>query len=337
MTFKYFTVSALALSTAAPAHAADIEFWYGNTGRIEEAIQAQCEAFNAAQDEHTITCVGQGGYEAGMQKAIAAYRSGEHPVLIQFFDAGTLDLMLSDAVVPVHTLFEDVDWGDYNTGAKGYYQTSTGDLFSQPYNGSTLIFYANMEMLGAVGVTEVPGTWEEVIETARALKEAGVDCPFSTDAHPWRVLEQFSARHGAPIASNDNGYGGLDAEYTFNRGIVADHLNNLAAWREEGLVKLNADTETGHYFRAFTGGECAMAEGSTGADGGRGQPRHAAHNRIVEPVCDGDYPAPPGEEAPPEQRGLRAGICQVAKVLKIIFGGSHGFQSPKQLCDSNTL
>ena len=163
---------------AAPAvQAADIEFWYGNTGRIETAIQAHCDAFNAAQSAHTITCVGQGGYEAGMQKAIAAYRSQEHPVMIQFFDAGTLDLMLSGAVVPVHTLFDDVDWSDYNTGAKGYYETSKGELFSQPYNGSTLIFYANMEMLNAAGVETMPGTWEEVIAAAEALKANGVDCP----------------------------------------------------------------------------------------------------------------------------------------------------------------
>ena len=191
------TLAAAALCTAAPsAFAAEFEFWYGNTGRIEEAIQAACTAFNESQSEHTITCVGQGGYEEGMQRAIAAYRSQQHPVLIQFFDAGTLDLMLSDAVVPVHTLFEDVDWDDYNTGAKGYYQTSTGELFSQPYNGSTLIFYANMDMLAQAGVTEMPQTWEEVIAVSQQLVDAGIDCPFSTDAHPWRVLEQFSARHG---------------------------------------------------------------------------------------------------------------------------------------------
>ena len=262
------SLTMLATTAFAPVvQAADIEFWYGNTGRIEEAIQAHCEAFNAAQSEHTITCVGQGGYEAGMQKAIAAYRSNEHPVMIQFFDAGTLDLMLSGAVLPVHELFEDVNWGDYNTGAKGYYETSKGELFSQPYNGSTLIFYANMEELGKVGVTEVPQTWEAVVETAQKLKDAGHACPFSTDAHPWRVLEQFSARHGAPIASNNNGYAGLDAEYIFNTGIIADHLNNFEAWRKAGLVKLNADTQTGHYFQAFTGGECAMAEGSTGGYG----------------------------------------------------------------------
>ena len=120
------------MAGATAAGAADFEFWYGNTGRPEMAIQAHCEAFNASQDEHNILCVGQGGYEAGMQKAIAAYRSGKHPVLIQFFDAGTLDLMLSDAVIPVSDILPDVDWSDYNVGARSYYETSTGELFSQP-------------------------------------------------------------------------------------------------------------------------------------------------------------------------------------------------------------
>ncbi|MFN4153888.1 MAG: extracellular solute-binding protein [Paracoccaceae bacterium] len=266
MQTKSLALSLVALAGAVPAaNAAQIEFWYGNTGTPEAAIQAQCTAFNEAQTEHAITCVGQGGYEAGMQKAIAAFRSGEHPVLIQFFDAGTLDLMLSDAVLPVSDLLPDVDWADYNTGARGFYETSTGALFSQPYNGSTLVFYANMKMLGDVGVTEVPQTWEQVIAAAQKLKDAGHACPFVTDAHPWRVLEQFSARHGEAIASNNNGYGGLDAEYTFNTGPVATHLNNLASWRDAGLVRLNADTTAGNYTAAFNSGECAMMEGSTGS------------------------------------------------------------------------
>ena len=252
-------------ATAIPAPAADIEFWYGNTGRIENAIQAACTAFNESQNEHNVSCVGQGGYEAGMQKAIAAFRSRQHPVLIQFFDAGTLDLMLSNAVVPVQEAMPDVDWGDYINGARSYYETSTGELFSQPYNGSTLVFYARTDELAEIGVAEIPQTWEATIETARLLKDAGHDCPFVSDAHPWRVLEQFSARHGVAIASNSNGYGGLDAEYTFNGGLVADHLNNLAAWREEGLVLLDQDTAAGKYNRAFNAGECAMMEASTGS------------------------------------------------------------------------
>ena len=178
------TCTAAFLVGASAVHAAEIEFWYGNTGKIEEAIQAHCSAFNDSQAEHRISCVGQGGYEAGMQKAIAAYRSQQHPVLIQFFDAGTLDLMLSDAVVPVQEIMPDAPWDDYINGARSYYETSTGELISQPYNGSTLIFYSNMEMLGEAGIDEVPQTWESVMEAARQLKDAGVACPFTTDAHP---------------------------------------------------------------------------------------------------------------------------------------------------------
>ena len=255
------------LAGASIAHAADIEFWYGNIGRVEEAIQTQCAAFNDAQSVHTVTCVGQGGYEAGMQKAIAAYRSAQHPVLIQFFDAGTLDLMLSGAVVPVHEIMPNAPWDDYLNGARSYYESSAGDLFSQPYNGSTLIFYANMEMLREAGIGEVPDSWEDVMAAARKLKDAGFKCPFTTDAHPWRVLEQFGARHGTPIATNNNGYGGLDAEYTFNEGLVVDHMLNLSKWREEGLVRLDQDTAAGKYNAAFNAGECAMMEASTASYG----------------------------------------------------------------------
>lgn len=268
MTRSLFAASLLALSVAAPAvNAADIAFWYGNTGRPEEAIQNACTAFNDSQSAHSVTCVGQGSYEAGMQTAIAAYRSGNHPVLIQFFDAGTLDLMLSGAVDSVQGAMPDADWGQYINGARSYYETSQGELMSQPYNGSTLLFYVNKDMLAQAGVTEIPRTWEDIETTARALKAAGIDCPFTTDGHPWRVLEQFSARHGLAIASNHNGYDGLDAVYTFNEGPVADHLNTLARWRDEGLLKLDQDTRAGKYTDAFNAGECAMMENSTGSYG----------------------------------------------------------------------
>lgn len=257
--------SLLALSVAAPAaHATDFEFWYGNDGVVEQAIQNACTAFNESQSEDKVTCIGQGSYEAGMQTAIAAYRSGKHPVLIQFFDAGTLDLMLSGAVDSVQAAMPDVDWAQYINGARSYYETGAGELMSQPYNGSTLLFYANMEMLAKAGVTEMPQTYEEVAATARKLKDAGIDCAFATDAHPWRVLEQFAARHGLAIASEHNGYDGLNAEYTFNQGKIAEHLQNLVDWRDEGLLKLNEDTKAGKFTDAFNAGECAMMENSTG-------------------------------------------------------------------------
>lgn len=259
-------LAAAGLMVLAPQlHAAEIEFWYGNSGSVEVAIQDQCAAFNAAQSAHRVTCVGQGSYEIGMQKAIAAYRADQHPVLIQFFDAGTLDLMLSEAVVPVAEIMPDVDWADYIPAARSYYETAGGTLFAQPYNASTLLFYVNMTQLQEAGITRMPDTWEEVVAAATVLRDAGHACPFVTDGDTWRVLEQFSARHALPIATRHNGFGGLDAEYTFNTTLAARHLANLAEWRADDLVRIAADTRAGDYTAAFNGGECAMMEQSSGS------------------------------------------------------------------------
>ncbi|CAN7694668.1 extracellular solute-binding protein [Mesorhizobium sp. LjRoot246] len=256
---------AVAMFGTGAAQAADIEFWYGNTGKPEEAIQAACAAFNKSQEKDKVTCVGQGSYEVAMQKAIAAFRAGNAPALLQVFDAGTLDIMLSDAAIPLSEALPDVKWDDYITGARSYYQASDGRLFSQPYNASTLVFYTNKTLLERAGVTKTPETWEEVIDAARKLKASGVTCPYGTNAEPWIIFEQFAARHGEPIATKDNGYGGLDAEYVFNKGLIAQHMQNLKAWRDEGLVRLDVDTKAGKFVSAFTSGECAMMEGSSGS------------------------------------------------------------------------
>lgn len=265
MKISTLAAAAALLSGAVSAHAANVEFWYGNTGPVETAIRAQCDAFNASQKDHQVNCVGQGSYEVLMQKAIAAYRAKNAPILLQVLDAGTLDMMLSDAVVPVQDALPDVKWGNYIAGARTYYETSKGKLFAQPYNASTLLFYTNKTELEKAGVTKTPETWEEVMDAARKLKAAGSTCPFVTNAEPWIVFEQFSARHGLPIATKHNGYDGLDAEYAFNKGLAAKHLANLVDWRNEGLVRLNGDTKGGNLVAAFSSGECAMIEASSGS------------------------------------------------------------------------
>ncbi len=103
------------------------------------------------------------------------------------------------------------------------------------------------------------------MDAARKLKAAGSTCPFVTNAEPWIVFEQFAARHGQPIATKHNGYDGLDAEYDFNKGLIAKHLTNLVDWRKEGLVRLNGDTKGGNLVASFSSGECAMIEASSGS------------------------------------------------------------------------
>ncbi|MBA8821570.1 glycerol-3-phosphate ABC transporter substrate-binding protein [Ochrobactrum sp. P6BS-III] len=249
------------------ANAAEIEFWHGVTGVAETAIESACKAFNESQSNHHVKCVSQGEYTVASQKMIAAVRAKQHPVLLAFPDAGTLDLMLSGAVVPVVEAMPDVDWSNYLEGARSFYETSKGELYSQPYNSSTLILFGNKEMLAKAGIDTLPQTYEELAEDARKLKAVGIACPYVTDAHPWRVLEQVAARHGEPIASRANGYEGLDTEYVFNKGVIAKHIANIVEWQKEGILKLERDTRAGKFPDALNSGECAMTENSTGGYG----------------------------------------------------------------------
>lgn len=260
-------LTAAALFSGA-AGAESFTFWHGATGKLGEALQLICDEYNHSQNVHTVSCVGQGGNEILMQKAIASFRTKTNPELILGYDAGTLDLMLSGAIIPA----EELKGGpggdkDYIRSIRAYYEGRDGKLFAQPFNASTLLLFSNMEQLKAAGVQTPPQTWEEFQTAAQKIKDAGHQCPFVTDGHSWRFLEEYSAVAGEPVASEGNGYESLNARYVFEKTSHPRMMKDLVEWRKKGLVKLNADTRAGNYTAAFSSGECTMMLNSSAAYG----------------------------------------------------------------------
>jgi sn-glycerol 3-phosphate transport system substrate-binding protein len=255
---------AIALWAGAPANAEDrvkFDYWYGNTGAIGEVMAKRCAEFNAAQTKYEITCTGQGGYDKAEQNAIAAYRSSQQPTLVQLYDAGTLNFMLSDAIYPAKQMIADfkmkLNQDDYFPGIKAYFATSKGELWSFPNNHSTAVFYWNKDEWAKIGKTEPPKTWEEFEADAMAMKAKGVSCVFGFDFDTWQILEQFSAIHNIPVATKSNGYEGLDAELTFNKTKFVDHVKNYKKWLDAGVARIQS-AETGKtYTQAFSDGSCA--------------------------------------------------------------------------------
>ncbi|KKC35310.1 glycerol 3-phosphate ABC transporter [Devosia epidermidihirudinis] len=266
------TVAALALATAPTLAQTKFEFWYGLSGDLSDRIQDMCKDFNASQADYEIVCVSQDNYEANLQNTIAAFRANKQPTIAQISDGGTVDLMLSGAYLPVRQLMEengyDINWEDYFSGVASYFATSTGELLAMPFNNSTAMFYYNTDALKAVGFEGAPETWEQVEKIARDLKAAGYDCPVAFDpTGQWQWWEQFSAIHNQPIASNGNGYGGLDAEVLFNQGKFVDQLGWFKKMYDEGLfvVKSKATGDTAN--DAFVNARCQMSSSSVADHG----------------------------------------------------------------------
>jgi sn-glycerol 3-phosphate transport system substrate-binding protein len=266
------TITALALATVPTMAQAKFEFWYGLSGDLSDRIQELCKNFNDSQADYEIVCVSQDNYDNNLQNTIAAYRANKQPTVTQIFDAGTLDLMLSKAYLPINELMTSngykIDWNNYFSGIASYYSTSGGELLSMPFNSSTAVIYYNTDALEAVGFNGLPATWEDVEDVARKLKAAGYECPVAFDpTGAWQWFEQFSAAHNQPIATKGNGFGGLDAELIVSQGRFVDHLSWIKKMYDEGLFVLKGKDVGETANDAFVNAKCQISSSSVADHG----------------------------------------------------------------------
>ena len=264
MTQRLATAALVLAATAGSASAEKIkfEYWYGLTGDLGAVVLETCNRFNASQDKFEAVCVGQDGYDKAVQNTIAAFRAGKHPTLLQSFDAGTADLMLSGEFYPVHQMMADqgitIDWANYFPSIANYYSSSKGEFVSMPFNSSTPVYYYNKDLFAKAGLTEAPLTWEGMETAFTALKTAGVDCPYAYEPSSWVDLEQFSMVHNIPVASNNNGYDGLDTDLLFNTTLHLKHMENIQRWLGEGLAQMRTQASGKTARDSFVEGECAV-------------------------------------------------------------------------------
>lgn len=255
-----------ATGTAASAEKMKFEYWYGLGGYLGEVVQQTCDRFNASQEQYEIVCVGQEGYANAVQNTIAAFRAKKHPTMVQAYDAGTADLMMSGEFYPVQKMMSDfnidIKWDDYFPSIADYYAASTGELFSMPFNSSTPVMYYNTDDFAAAGV-EAPKTWEEFGAALRALKAANPEkCAYGYAPSTWIDLEQFSMAHNIPVASNNNGYDGLDSAYLYNTTQHVKHMENLLAWYNEGLSEIRTSQGGLNSRDSFAQNQCSIYFGS---------------------------------------------------------------------------
>jgi sn-glycerol 3-phosphate transport system substrate-binding protein len=238
------------------------EYWYGLTGQLGEVMADHCRRFNESQTRFEAVCVGQGGYDRAEQNTIAAYRARQHPTVVQIYDAGTVNFMLSGVTYNAVNFARDfnmrINWSDYFPGVASYYATSRGEMWSFPYNSSTAMLYWNRQAFASIGRTAAPTTWQELERDMRAMKAAGHACPMAIDFDAWQ-FEQLSAIHNQPIATRDNGYGGLNAELLINRGFLPMHITNMRRWLDEGLMRIQTAQTGKTIVQAFADSSCALA------------------------------------------------------------------------------
>ncbi len=266
------TLGTLALTVmAAQVQAAtEIQWWHAMGGELGEKVNEIADKFNASQDDYQVVPVFKGNYTETMTAAISAFRAKEQPHIVQVFEVGTATMMAAKgAVYPVYQLMEDTgeafDPSDYLSSVTGYYTSNDGKMLSMPFNSSTPVLYYNKDALAKAGV-EPPKTWEEMGEAGRKLLDAGYKCGFTTGWQSWVQLENFSARHNVPFATENNGFAGLNTELAFNSPLHVKHVQQLADWQKEGIFSYGGRRSDSA--PKFYSGECAMYMNSSASYAG---------------------------------------------------------------------
>ena len=113
--------------------------------------------FNATQKNYKIVPTFKGVYAESFAAAVAAFRAGNAPHILQVFEVGTATMMASTGVsVPVGKIMKDsgekFDPKSYVSAVAGYYTAPNGEMLSFPFNSSTTVFYFNKDAFKAAGV-----------------------------------------------------------------------------------------------------------------------------------------------------------------------------------------
>jgi sn-glycerol 3-phosphate transport system substrate-binding protein len=271
---KRFTrtlVATALFAVAAQAQAqTEIQWWHSMTGKLNDKVDEIANKFNASQSDYKVTPVYKGQYDESMTAAIAAYRAGNPPQILQVFEVGTATMMAAKgAVKPVYQLMseqhEKFDPKGFLGAVYSYYADTSGHLISMPFNSSTQVLYVNDDAFKKAGLDPAnpPKTWPDVEKAAEKLKASGAACGFTTGWQSWVQVESFSAWHNVPFATLQNGFGGLGTRLEFNGPVQVKHIQNLGDWAKKGLFTYKGRKD--EPLASFTSGECAMITTSSGS------------------------------------------------------------------------
>jgi sn-glycerol 3-phosphate transport system substrate-binding protein len=253
-----------------------VVFWHAMSGPLGEEVNRIAAAFNASQQAVELQPFYKGAYPETLTAAIAAWRAGQAPHLVQMFEVGTGSMLAAGpAVKQVWQLIADtgaaIDPTAYVAAVRGYYSLPDGRLASMPFNSSTPLMWYNKDAFEKAGLDPdaPPATWQALEQATRALKALAEKdktvppIPMTTSWPTWIQMECYGAIHDLPFATKENGFAGLDTELLINAPGFVRQVQRLLDWSKDGLFKYTGRDNTPD--PVFTSGQAAIGFNSSGS------------------------------------------------------------------------
>ena len=203
------------------------------------------DKFNQSQNAVEVQQIYKGGYGDVLNATIAASRAGQAPHIAQIFEVGTGTMLAAGkAIKEVWELVKEtgvhIDPKTYIPSVRGYYSLADGRMASMPFNSSTAVMWYSKDAFRKAGLDpdKPPVTWEEVHKAADTIKtKNAAEIPSTSAWLSWIQLEQYSALHNIPFASEADGFEGLGAKLEINSKAHVKHMARLVEMSKQGSFK----------------------------------------------------------------------------------------------------
>lgn len=205
----------------------EVTFWSSLSGMADVAA-----AFNESQDDITVTFEEiPNGANGGYTKLSAAIESGSGPDVVGIEYDRLPGFAAAEQLTPLDDLVSDDVLGEYDEQVRNL--VTFGDSsYALPYDAPPMVIWYRQDVLEAAGV-EVPTTWDEFEEAARAVKAVNPDAYLTSFFTNEPQLAPMSWQAGAEWFSveDDSWKVAVDDKRSQH---VADYWQRLI---DEGLVK----------------------------------------------------------------------------------------------------
>ena len=146
-------------------------FWHAMTGALGQEVGNLCNAFNASQNEVEVQPIFKGSYPETLTAAIAAFRAGQAPHIVQIFEVGTGSMLAAGPAVKQAWQLVEGDRRqhrprDLHPRRARLLPLPDGRMASMPFNSSTAVMWYNKDAFEKAGLDpeKPPATWDELVD-----------------------------------------------------------------------------------------------------------------------------------------------------------------------------
>ena len=240
---------------AIPAHAqTEIQWWHSMGGALGETLNELANKFNASQKDYKVVPVFKGVLPESMTAAIAAFRAGNAPHILQVFEVGTATMMAAKgAIMPVAKVMTDAERAVRPEGLP-----ADGDrLLHRPQGQHAVVPVQQLDGRCSTSTRTPsrrpgldPNQAAEDLEGGRSpprrsSRRRARSASYTTGWPSWVHIENFSAWHNVPIGTKENGMGGLDTAVHDQLAAARAPRRDARRHVEEGPVHLRRPHQPG--------------------------------------------------------------------------------------------